>query len=293
MSADHYAVLGLTPEANAAEVRKAFRTLSRRHHPDLGGDAEAYRAVTVAYTVLSDPKRRSAYDAGRDGATDPAPASGAPTRPTPHGTTAATAPSAASASRARVRTPVRLVGSAPGTDPGPLVRGEIPKRGFLDRGRPGRRSVVESLTAATARDVPALKAVLGPRLPTTGAHDAALVAGRRVVLVDVVLSKDVPHGWDGTNLRADGKRLNVPSLARATAELERSVGGIRAQGIVVVAAAPNEMHRPVVQSYASTSSALPPMNPAQARREIAGFLASGPDADAVDLPVLAALSGLG
>jgi hypothetical protein len=287
VSEDHYAVLGLTPQADQDEIRRAFRTLSRRHHPDLGGDAEAYRAVTVAYTVLSDPDQRGRYDAQRR---PDAPGPGA-ARPAPAGSGRPTPSAPRSAPSAPRRKPVRLTGSAPGTDPGPLVRGSVPKRGFLDRTRSVREAVVSALAAAVARDLPATKAVLGVDLPS-GLHDAVLVAGHRLVVVDVVMSRDAPHGWDGASLRIDGKRRVVPEVARAAADVERKVRGSRAVGLVVVAVSASETHRPVVEAYSRGSRGLLPANPSGARREIVSFLAGGADADAVDLGVLADLVAL-
>ena len=49
---DPYDVLGLAPGASAAEVREAFRTKARKHHPDRGGDDWAFRIVVQAYEVL-------------------------------------------------------------------------------------------------------------------------------------------------------------------------------------------------------------------------------------------------
>ncbi|MGO1319016.1 MAG: J domain-containing protein [Galactobacter sp.] len=300
MSADHYRVLGLTQDADDEQIRKAFRTLSRRHHPDLGGDADAYRAVTVAYTVLSDPQQRSRYDAKRaPGATTASgTTTGSGTAARPDGTIfAPSATSATSARRPSPRStprakPVRVTGSAPGTDPGPLVRGSVPKRGFLDRSRSVRESVLSQLAAAVAKDLPATKAVLGTDLPGSGEHDAVLVAGRRLVLVDVVMSRDAPHGWDGTSLRVDGRRLAVPNVSRAAAELERKVRGSRAIGLVVVACSAQEIHRPVVEGYSRSAATPAPTNPAGARREIVTFLAGGADSDAVDLGVLSDLASL-
>ena len=64
---DLYLVLGLRPEASAADIRRAYRRLARRFHPGINpgdGDAEAlYRRVTEAYETLVDPERRRAYDA--------------------------------------------------------------------------------------------------------------------------------------------------------------------------------------------------------------------------------------
>lgn len=71
MAADYYEILGVSPEAPAEEIKRAFRRLAREHHPDAtGGDRDAerrYKEVSEAYSVLSDPQRRREYDAARMG----------------------------------------------------------------------------------------------------------------------------------------------------------------------------------------------------------------------------------
>lgn len=65
---DYYATLGLTPDADAAAVRAAYRRLARRHHPDLNraSDASAQMSeLNEAYEALSDPARRRVYDGVR------------------------------------------------------------------------------------------------------------------------------------------------------------------------------------------------------------------------------------
>jgi|688.fasta_scaffold110999_3 curved DNA-binding protein CbpA len=62
-SATHYELIGLSREASADEIKAAFRTQAQIHHPDAGGDTESFAALSAAHDVLSDPVRRSDYDA--------------------------------------------------------------------------------------------------------------------------------------------------------------------------------------------------------------------------------------
>ncbi len=62
---DYYVVLGLTRDANDAEIKRAFRELARKHHPDVNPDAqsgERFREINEAYAVLSDKDGRARYD---------------------------------------------------------------------------------------------------------------------------------------------------------------------------------------------------------------------------------------
>lgn len=63
---DYYAILGLDRGCSVEQVRRAYRVLAKRYHPDVnGGSAEAAercREVNAAHEVLSDPARRRAYD---------------------------------------------------------------------------------------------------------------------------------------------------------------------------------------------------------------------------------------
>jgi molecular chaperone DnaJ len=63
---DYYETLGVKKSASADEIRKAFRKLARKHHPDVNpGDKSAeekFKAISEANEVLSDPKKRKIYD---------------------------------------------------------------------------------------------------------------------------------------------------------------------------------------------------------------------------------------
>ena len=66
---DFYKILGVKKTATADEIKKAYRTLARKHHPDKNPDnaaAEAkFKEVSEAYDVLSDAKTRKEYDEAR------------------------------------------------------------------------------------------------------------------------------------------------------------------------------------------------------------------------------------
>lgn len=66
---DYYADLGVSREASAEEIKKAYRRLARELHPDVnpGAEAEAqFKKVSQAYDVLSDPAKKQQYDMGAD-----------------------------------------------------------------------------------------------------------------------------------------------------------------------------------------------------------------------------------
>jgi molecular chaperone DnaJ len=66
---DFYAILGVSQDAEPAEIKKAYRRLARQHHPDQNaGDTAAeqrFKDIGEAHAVLSDPKQRREYDAVR------------------------------------------------------------------------------------------------------------------------------------------------------------------------------------------------------------------------------------
>jgi len=61
-TANYYDILGIKKDASQDEVKKAFRRLARKHHPDAGGSEEKFKEINEAYEVLSDTEKRAQYD---------------------------------------------------------------------------------------------------------------------------------------------------------------------------------------------------------------------------------------
>ncbi|HEX5774540.1 MAG TPA: molecular chaperone DnaJ [Candidatus Paceibacterota bacterium] len=62
MAKNYYDVLGVDKKATKDDIKKAFRKLAQKHHPDKGGDESTFKEITEAYSVLADEKRRREYD---------------------------------------------------------------------------------------------------------------------------------------------------------------------------------------------------------------------------------------
>lgn len=59
---DYYEVLGVSKDASADEIKKAFRKAAIEHHPDKGGDEAKFKEINEAYEVLKDTDKRKRYD---------------------------------------------------------------------------------------------------------------------------------------------------------------------------------------------------------------------------------------
>ncbi len=313
-----FETLGLPYNADAQAIRKAFRTLSRTHHPDLGGDPATYQAITTAYTVLTDPAAAAQADAAAARAATAQPPAQRPTQsPTqrpmqpsqrnPRTTsggynTGTTASGANSGTRYTPSGPAsqdvtydRGHASLSERDAHTLVRGSIRRRGLLDRSvyREARTAAVTDLFERIHEHVPAARMVLGVRIDSTDI-EAVIFAGQRLLAVDVEVSVDSEHTWDGTKLRANGKTLAYNPNNDAVHALERRIGGTRAEALHVLFAPGRSAQHPVVKRVGAAAGHTGPSPIARAAGEGIAYLAGGPNPSSVNLAVygeLVQLSG--
>jgi len=65
-----YKTLGVAKNATASEIKKAYRKLAVKHHPDKGGDPDTFKEISKAYDIVGDEEKRSRYDQGGEDAVD-------------------------------------------------------------------------------------------------------------------------------------------------------------------------------------------------------------------------------
>lgn len=63
---DYYQTLGLQKGASDADIKKAYRSLAMKHHPDRGGDEAKFKEISVAYEFLTNPEKKRIIDMGGD-----------------------------------------------------------------------------------------------------------------------------------------------------------------------------------------------------------------------------------
>lgn len=263
----HYDVLGVALGASVEEIRVAYRRRARATHPDMGGSPAEFHAVQVAFDVLSDSRRRLAYDSTLRPPSGRQPTPSSPPRPThtppaPRSTASLdpfepmepVARASLSTAGVTFRPPLfppepprrRLGKRTPppaATDflPMPVLRERIfgdPGATIPDiastsarRARAAERRTERAIREGVMPSHPAMRLVHGLRVPGEAglALSHAIVLGRRVVLASSLMVEAEEVTWDGTHLRTpDGEwRPDVVGALPLLAPLLRPTAGER------------------------------------------------------------------
>ena len=308
----HYEVLGVPITASPEDVKRAYRRAARTHHPDHGGDVSEFHRVALAFEVLSDPRRRAAYDRSYFATSAQSPQREAPARPAGPGTSPSSADAAAPGGfraqpRGRTQSQRNLAGEPPVFVP-PFTDGAVPLvpaevAGQAEHGQPRRRGLFgaeariqrEMRTAALIRrhvlaEIPSARLLNGLRSPIDSSHIAhAVLAGYRLALVDSMLVPRGNYAWDGAHLLHGGRVVAPPRIAEQVRHFQELFPELNVQGFVLVQTQGENPHEPVIDVRRGAEGPVEPLNPAKFARELRFFLASGPQPNVVFVPALARL----
>ncbi|GAA3321317.1 J domain-containing protein [Paeniglutamicibacter sulfureus] len=299
----HYEVLGVAPTASATEIKSAYRKAARLTHPDHGGDARDFAAVTLAYETLIDSAARTRYD--RSYGTEssylrgkaPAPEAGG--SPSDGGSMRfGTGNARPSATDATTYLPALDVPGAIDRETSVRqVHGTPRKRGiFGAQARLARENrTVQLLVRRVLPSLPSTRLVNGLHAPGGGYIDHVLLGGYRLALIHSMMLPKGVYRWDGASLLRDGKHIDPPRIAPLVHEMQRLFPELNVTGWTVILSPDGNLHEPVID-YARGAepgpiNALNVVNAINLVREMKMFLGTGPAPHVVDRTILARLLG--
>ncbi|MDY6055885.1 DnaJ domain-containing protein [Micrococcus sp.] len=304
-----YEVLGVRPDATQEQLRRAWRAAARRTHPDAGGEARAFRAVTQAWEQVGDPEARRRYDLSlgstATGAARPSAASADSRAGAGSGTGAGTG-----AGAVVVYDPPPGEGEA---DPGVLdlvrssqrLHGAPRARGLLPDGHRVLRQAraLDLLSSTLPGPLPAVRILTGLSVPLRWGRalevDHAVLCGHRLALVGSVMVPDGVYTWDGADLRSGARSRPVapPLMGPAMQAWQQLLPDVTVGGFVLVMTDRDALHAPVVRHTRGASDPAAQADlltelPAAGRDLVRGlqlFLGTGPERNLVDRRTLAVL----
>jgi hypothetical protein len=314
-NSSHYQVLRVPVTATAKEIKVAYRKAARTSHPDHGGDAAAFRQVTLAYETLIDAKRRADYDRSYGSGS-----SGFGAGPAGEGAhfDAPAAGSRASAHVRRPNTPRNTAADAPVYAPSfeaVLLAGEVPlipeelarqqvhgmprKRGIFGAEARIQREMrtVQLLSRQILPAIPAARLINGLQSPADNSHiDHVLLSGYRMAIIGSMLLPPGAYAWNGSALTHGGRSIAPPQLAHVVRRMQDIFPELNVTGWTVVHSTDGNLHQPVIDQHrrpaggeGNSHGLVQVVNAAGLARGLKQFLSSGPAPNIVNVPVLARL----
>ncbi len=311
----HYEVLRIAVTATEKDIKSAYRKAARRAHPDHGGDAAAFRQVTLAYETLIDPQRRAAYDRSYARATYRTGAAGHPGQAGSSqgrgegGYTTGPSSSFRPGTR-RPATPQSTAGDPPFYVPAYGIPGEVPlipeaeaarqvhgmprKRGIFGAEARIQREMqtVQLLVRQVLSGIPAARLVNGLQSPSDNGHiDHAVLSGYRLALIDSMMLPKGAYAWDGAVLRHGSRSVAPPRLDHIVRQMQDIFPELNVTAWIVVHSPGGNLHEPVIDQFRRNQESGPVqvVNAAGLVRGVKQFLSSGPAPNTVVVPVLARL----
>lgn len=304
----HYEILRIPVTASEREIKVAYRKAARRAHPDHGGDAAAFRLVTLAYETLIDPQQRARYDRSyAKGSSSP---SGSGWYAGPERTSGQAAGRTSAGVHRPSQEPRSTAGDEPVYVPPFGVPGEVPlipesTARQQVHGLPRRRGIfgaeariqremrtVQLISRQILPTIPAARLINGLQSPSDNSHiDHAVLSGYRLALVGSMLLPKGAYAWDGNVLRHGGRSLVPPQLAPVVRGMQEAFPELNVTGWIVIHSPEGNLHEPVIDYYRRShgSHELQVVNAAGLARGLKQFLASGPAPNTVVVPALARL----
>lgn len=295
-----YEVLGVSEDANLAEIKKAWRQAARQAHPDVGGDAEKFQLISEAWDLLSDEKSRAEYDRQIG-------SSSSSVSPARQSQTARQGP------RARSQRSAPTVPAHPQYVPplsqGPLTVQPLNKRGaevvvdaevatafshgqvpaptlFKGRKRSRRMSqTVDFLSSQLPSALPAARLFTQLRLKSSIAGtvqiDHLVLSGQRAAILSALNTSPDIHTFDGQHLKQGSRVLEIPQLEHQIDAIQELFPGLEVGGFVILFSSDSNLHAPVVETQRNTAPHMtaaltdPPANPVETLRGLKMFLGTG------------------